>query len=149
MSSLEMGNSEAYRTNQKLESTTKNADNLSAGDEIVNTFVINPPLPTVKPYISPYFIPATGGGKNEYEVFYKNMKIKFSANSLDDASRKCFDEISKKLFKKEKINKKVLTVLIRKYNEKRENKFYKFKLVVRKIKSPNMSYQIDIKKIKT
>ena len=145
--SLDMGNSEAYQTDQRLESTTKNANNLSAGDEIVNSFVVSSPLPTIKPYISPYQVPAVGGSKNEYEILYKNLKIKLNAKNLEEASKKSFEEISKKLFKKTEIKKKVLTISIRKFNEKRENKYYKFKLVVRQIKSPNKKYQIDIKKI--
>lgn len=149
--SLNMADSDAYKSSQKLDSTTKTATNLSIGDDIVNSYVINPPLPTIKPYISPYEVPAVayGGAKSEYEVVYKNLKIKVNAKSLDEASKKCFNDISKKLFKIKEIKKKVLTVLIRKFNVKRENKFYKFQITVRKIKSPNQKFQLDIKKINT
>lgn len=147
--SLNMADSDAYKSSQKLDSTTKTATNLIVGDDIVNSYVINPPLPTVKPFISLYEVPAVGGAKSEYEVVYKNLKIKVSAKSLDEASKKCFNDISKKLFKIKEIKKKVLTVLIRKFNLKRENKFYKFQIIVRKIKSPNQKFQLDIKKINT
>jgi hypothetical protein len=147
--SLNMADSDAYKSSQKLDSTTKTATNLSVGDDIVNSYVINPHLPTVKPYNNPYEVPAVGGAKSEYEVVYKNLKIKVSAKSLDEASKKCFNDISKKLFRGKEIKKKVLTVLIRKFNVKRENKFYKFQITVRKIKSPNQKFQLDIKKINT